>query len=260
MIYQPFIMKTIETVRENKNISQEKLVENITSLRSYYRYLNQEIEIPYDVLLALVTTLNIELSDLIIHQDNQQILDKTLGKIIRNHRLNRYAEIETFQSSLQVSLLSDQQGTLLKELTLNRLDALEKYFEASLTLHTSQIERVIEYIDSGKDFYVLLEYIIENMYDSIASSDVSSYAFYEKLLTHYTSKTNDGYIYYPLSLIQCHIYKDNEEHFQEALVRHISNHHYFNDVMSVHSYLKVMNEIFSINAEKIIIDYIKKAI
>jgi transcriptional regulator with XRE-family HTH domain len=253
-------MKTIEKVREDKKMSQEKLVENITSLRSYYRYLNQDIEIPYDTLLALVSKLHIELSDLILHQDDDIMLDKQLGKLVRHARLHRETESKSVTQSLHAFSLNTRQHTLLKDMMSNRKHALINYLQSSIDMDDVSLDQMLAFVDTGKSFYTFLELVIEKTFDVIESHQTDDYDMFETLLKHFKTKTNDGYINYPLTYLQCHMYVHDTQRFQEAIIKHLSLHHFYDDTLSVKEYTEKLSLLFQKDIQLMFNEFIKKAI
>ena len=60
-------LEAIETLRKEKKLSIEDLIENITSERSYRRYLNQDLPIPLDTLEKLIFKLGVDLPDILMY-------------------------------------------------------------------------------------------------------------------------------------------------------------------------------------------------
>lgn len=62
----------IEKIRYGRNISQEKLLEGIVSIRQYRRYLYGEVEIPFSVLAQLASRMNISPDKLFIEFEEEK--------------------------------------------------------------------------------------------------------------------------------------------------------------------------------------------
>lgn len=60
-------LEAVETIRKEKGLSIERLIEEITSERSYRRYLNAELPIPLDVLEKLISKLDVQIADILIY-------------------------------------------------------------------------------------------------------------------------------------------------------------------------------------------------
>lgn len=260
MTYQAFIMKTIEKMREDKHMSQEMLLEDITSKRSYYRYINLDIEIPYDILLALVTKLNIQLDDLMFEHNDALINDEWIGKFIRQSRLERYDEAQKAKEMMLTQSLTDKQQLLLEQINESPKEALATYFSDTFHINDASLEDVIKHIDFGKDFHILLEFMITLTYEAVEHQKESLYDMFEKILSHYKTKTTDGYINYPLTYLQCHMYQHHDTLFEESVIKHLALHHFFSDHVSTKAYVDTLSKKFQKDIRLIFETFIEKAI
>ena len=60
-------LEAIDTIRKEKGLSIEALIEDITSERSYRRYMNQELSIPLQILEKMILRLGVSMSDILIY-------------------------------------------------------------------------------------------------------------------------------------------------------------------------------------------------
>lgn len=60
-------LEAVESLRKEKGLSIEALIEDVTSERSYRRYIQQELPIPLHVLEKLILKLDVDLPDILIY-------------------------------------------------------------------------------------------------------------------------------------------------------------------------------------------------
>lgn len=60
-------IQILESFRKQQKMSVETFIEDITSSRSYYRYINQETDIPIGILLKLIKKMNVSSASFFVH-------------------------------------------------------------------------------------------------------------------------------------------------------------------------------------------------
>ncbi|MGB0417930.1 MAG: hypothetical protein ACPGCR_04075 [Acholeplasmataceae bacterium] len=96
MTYQHALVNYLENYRRSIKVSIDDFIHDITSSRSYYRYLNLEQNIPMDVLLKFTHRYQFDLKELLDYLNDQPNIDYYIARIIRMNRLHRHEFIDAY--------------------------------------------------------------------------------------------------------------------------------------------------------------------
>lgn len=238
MTYQRALVNYLENYRRSIKLTIDDFIHDITSSRSYYRYLNLEQHMPMDVLLKFTNRYQFDLKDLLDYLNDQPNIDYYMARIIRMHRLHRNALIDSYlkkitpyinESLLEIinQMLSDN----------NRIKALEKVF------NETDIHAFITRYKKGKDTQVILEYLIEKGYTLINGPYHKDLETITLFLNDVRAYSNDRYLDYPTTLFLAHLNKD----VIHNITQHVALHLFFNDQVSLKSYVTSLNKTFQID-------------
>ena len=138
-------IEIIENIRKQRKISIDQLLHNITSERSYRRYLLKEKDIPLEVLTKLMKALDVSVIDMIIY--TLQVVQKPSG-VIELLQYTHYNNLDL--ASHYHPLLMNYQGDKAS------LTHLVKYFVALYTYkldgNASEFNASCMYLETLTDF------------------------------------------------------------------------------------------------------------
>lgn len=238
MTYQRALVNYLENYRRSIKLTIDDFIYDITSSRSYYRYLNLEQHIPMDVLLKFTNRYQFDLKELLDFLNDQPNIDYYVARIIRMHRLSRHAFIDTYINKIKPYINASLLEIINQMLSdNNRIKALEKL------LTDSDIHALIARYKKGKDTQVILEYLIEKGYTLINGpyhKDLETIALFLNDVKNYS---NDRYLDYPTTLFLAHLNQD----VLHNITQHVALHLFFNDRVSLKSYVASLNKTFQIN-------------
>lgn len=176
-------LEAIESLRKEKGLSIDDLIDDVTSERSYRRYLNQELPIPLNILQKLISKLDVDFPDVLIYV--LKIKQKPSG-IIEFFTYTHYQELELAKSYYDSLKAYDKDSQ-----TLNTLVSLYvHYYEYQLNLLS--IDQLKSIFDTNKDifdasistieslsYFVLYAYLFEDFtYHDIITSSLLEKNFY----------------------------------------------------------------------------------
>lgn len=176
-------LEAVESLRKEKGISIDDFIDEITSERSYRRYLNQELSIPLDVLGKLIEKLDVAFPDILLYV--LKIKQKPSG-IIEFLTYTHYQELE-----LAKSYYDSLKGYDKDSSSLNTLVSLYvAYYEYQM--HLLSIDQLKSIFDKNNDvfdrsipnieslsYFVLYAYLFEDFtYHDIITSSLLEKNFY----------------------------------------------------------------------------------
>lgn len=258
--YQDVLVKMIELKRIDQQLSLDELLEDVTSKRSYYRYIKLEAEMPLRIIGLLCSKLNLNVLDLLDFAKTSDFKDFHLARFIRFHRLQLNDAMNQSKETLLSMSLSSNEQALISASTLkgNRYQALHDYLQLEYPLDTLQPKNWMHGPIQHTSFHVFLEYVIEFGYQHL--DDLKNLSYATQYLHHVKPKMSDHYINDPLSLFEAYLYEDQREVCELALIRHISNHFFFDQGTPVSTYIKTLEKRFSIHAFQLFKDTFIKTI
>ena len=173
-------LEAVETLRKEKKLSIEDLIENITSERSYRRYLNQDLPIPLDTLEKLIFKLGVDLPDILMYV--LKIKQKPSG-IIEFFTYTHYQELELAKPYYDALKNYDKDSKPLNtlvslyvsyyefQLNLMSIDQLKHIFETNKDVFDASIPTI-----ESLSYFVLYAYL----FDDISHHDVITSSLLEK--------------------------------------------------------------------------------
>lgn len=238
MTYQHALVNYLENYRRSIKLTIDDYIHDITSSRSYYRYLNLEQHIPMDVLLKFTNRYQFDLKELLDFLNDQPNIDYYVARIIRMHRLHRMTFIDSYMNKITPYINETLLEIIIQMLSdNNRIQALEK------VLNETDIHALITRYKKGKDTQVILEYLIEKGYTLINGPYHKDLETITLFLTDVRAYSNDRYLDYPTTLFLAHLNKD----VIQNITQHIALHLFFNDHVSLKSYVTSLNKTFQID-------------
>ena len=250
MTYQHALVNYLENYRRSIHLTMDEFIHDITSSRSYYRYLNLEQHIPMDVLLKFTNRYQFDLKELLDFLNDQPNIDYYIARIIRMHRLHRMTFIDSYMNKISPYINETLSDALTQMLSNNnRIYMLEKF------LNETDINSLMNRYKKGKDTHVILEYLIEKGYTLIHHSDQKDLDTITLFLNDVRTYSNDRYLDYPTTLFLAHLGKD----VTNNITQHVALHLFFNDEVSFKSYMKSLNELFQINFDSQFESIVQKA-
>jgi hypothetical protein len=250
MTYQRALVNYLENYRRSIKLTIDDFIHDITSSRSYYRYLNLEQHIPMDVLLKFTNRYQFDLKELLDYLNDQPNIDYYIARIIRMHRLHRNAFIESYLNKIMPYIkesLLDIINQMLSD--HNRIQALENILE------DTDVDALISRYKKGKDTQVILEYLIEKGYTLIHGPYHKDLETITLFLNDVRAYSNDRYLDYPTTLFLAHLNKD----VTNNITQHVALHLFFNDHVSLKSYVTSLNKSFNMNLSSHLTSIIKQA-
>ena len=250
MTYQRALVNYLENYRRSIKLTIDDFIHDITSSRSYYRYLNLEQHMPMDVLLKFTNRYQFDLKELLDFLNDQPNIDYYIARIIRMHRLNRMTFIDSYMNKITPYINETVHDVLIQMLTNNnRLHTLEKL------LNDTDINTLINRYKKGKDTHVILEYLIEKGYTLINHSNQDDLDTITLFLNDVRTYSNDRYLDYPTTLFLAHLGND----VINNITQHVALHLFFNDEVSFKSYMNSLNELFQINIASQLESFVQEA-
>lgn len=242
--YQDVLVKMIELKRIDQHLTIDQLLEDITSVRSYYRYLKLEADMPLRVIGALCHRLHLNVSDLLDYAKTSDFKDFHLAKFIRFHRLKSFKLVKQTKETLLNLTLSKEEKDLIKTIEQDntRFQPLQTFFEtlfnkealAPKNWMTGHVRHLIPHL--------FLEYVIEYGYQKL--HDLKQLSFVIEYLHQIKPTLTEQYILYPLSLFEAYCYQHQQDRCQDALIKHVSNHFFFDQGIPVSVYIKTLEQTF----------------
>lgn len=245
--YQDVLVKMIELKRIDQQLTLDHLLEDITSTRSYYRYLKLEADMPLRVVGLLCHKLNLNVSDLLDYAKTSDFKDFHLGRYIRSHRLKSIESLQQSKETLNTLTLSSIDLDLIDNMERHqkRNQVLSDYFE---TLFSKDALEPKKWLHSHIRYlmpHLFLEFVIEYGYHHL--HDLNKLAYVIEYLHQIKPTFTDHYIHYPLSLFEAHCYQHQQDRCQEALIKHVSNHFFFDQGIPVSNYIKTLEKSFHLD-------------
>jgi len=245
--YQDVLVKMIELKRIDQHITLDQLLEDITSVRSYYRYLKLEAAMPLRVIGLICHRLHLNVSDLLDYAKTSDFKDFHLAKFIRFHRLKSFKLMKQTKETLLTLALSIEEQNLIETIEQhnNRFQALQDFFETSFNKESLMPNQWMKHHARFLMPSVFLEYVIE--YGFYHLHDVKMLTFVIEYLNQIKPTLTDQYINYPLSLFEAYYYQHQQDRCQDALIKHVSNHFFFDQGMPVSDYIKTLEKTFHLD-------------
>ena len=146
-------LEAVESLRKEKGLSIDDLIEDVTSERSYRRYLNQELPIPLNTLEKLIFKLDVNFPDILIYV--LKIKQKPSG-IIEFFTYTHYQEFELAKPYYESLKTYDKDSS-----TLNTLVSLYvAYYEYQINLLS---------LNQLRDVFDTKKHIFDNSISNIES-------------------------------------------------------------------------------------------
>lgn len=238
MTYQHALVNYLENYRRSIKVPIDDFIHDITSSRSYYRYLNLEQNIPMDVLLKFTHRYQFDLKELLDYLNDQPNIDYYISRIIRMNRLHRHEFVDVYIKKITPYISGSILDVLHQMISSNnRMLALEKI------LDNTDINHLITRYKKGKDTLVILEYFVEKGYTLLNGSNQEDLETITLFLENTRTYSNDRYLDYPTTLFLAHLGKD----VTQNITQHVALHIFFNDDVSLKSYVKSLSETFKLN-------------
>lgn len=286
----------IDTIRKEKGLSIEALIEDITSERSYRRYMNQELSIPLQTLEKMILRLGVSMSDILIYV--LKVKQKPSG-IIEFFTYLHYDEI-TLATPYYKRLKDYQKDSLQLNTLVSMYVSWYEYkshlisldtFKTALNAHKNIFNPAMESIESlsfyilyaiifedfalhetimhsllNNNFYmsqILLFDIITDQYLLFLSTDDIYYNDYERLTTLFYQVSHmwhDAYFIYSAYIHHAHIkYKNNDSKYLDDLKKHLYYEHLLQSKSSK-KYEKIISVITSSSTDLILKRDLEKAL
>ena len=255
-------LEAIDTIRKEKGLSIEALIEDITSERSYRRYMNQELSIPLQTLEKMILRLGVSMSDILIyvlkvkqkpsgiiefftylHYDEitlakpyyKRLKDYQKDSLHLNILVSMYVSWYEYKSHL-ISL--DAFKTILdthKHIfnpAMDTIESLSFYILYAIIFEDFTLHETIMHSLLDNNFYmsqILLFDIITDQYLLFLSNDDIYYKDYARLSTLFYQVSHmwhDAYFIYSAYIHHAHIkYKNNDLTYQDDLKKHLYYEH-----------------------------------
>lgn len=178
-----YYLEAVESLRKEKGLSIDDLIEDVTSERSYRRYLNQELPIPLHTLEKLIFKLDVDFPDILIYV--LKIKQKPSG-IIEFLTYTHYQEYELAKPFYKNLKHYDKDSSNLNTLVFLyvsyydylrnhlSLDELRNLFDSSKHFFDDSISNI-----ESLSYFVLYAYIFDNLtYHDIITSSLLEKNFY----------------------------------------------------------------------------------
>jgi transcriptional regulator with XRE-family HTH domain len=255
-------LEAIDTIRKEKGLSIEALIEDITSERSYRRYMNQELSIPLQTLEKMILRLGVSMSDILIyvlkvkqkpsgiiefftylHYD-EFILAKPFYERLKNYQkdslqlntlVSMYVSWYEYKSLL---ISSDTFKTTLESHkhifnpAMNTIESLSFYILYAITFEDFTLHETIMRSLLENNFYlsqILLFDIITDQYLLLLSKDDIYEKDYERLSTLFYQVAHmwhDAYFIYSAYVHQAYLkFRNNDLTYKDDLKKHLYYEH-----------------------------------
>lgn len=178
-----YYLEAVESLRKEKGLSIDNLIEDITSERSYRRYLNQDVPIPLDILEKLINKLDVDFPDILIYV--LKIKQKPSG-IIEFLTYSHYQELNLASpyydslkgydkdSSTLNTLVSVYVAYYEYQMNLLSFDQLKSIFDTNKDIFDVSIPNI-----ESLSYFVLYAYIFDDAtYHDIITSSLLEKNFY----------------------------------------------------------------------------------
>lgn len=145
----------LERLRAARNISQESLVQGITSLRQYRRYMNGESEIPFQIIDKLCDRLGIQTINLIqeiesARTDESKEVDKFYNAVV----FNNHEDVAKLRGTLEKRNFIDNENRLIFEHSVIIYDFMGH--KMSLEVASEKTKKLINFDKIGKQTILTL--------------------------------------------------------------------------------------------------------
>lgn len=253
MTYQHALVNYLETYRKKHRLTIDAFIEDVTSQRSYYRYIELTQDLPMDVLLAFTSKYNFDLKELLDFLSDTPDVDFYLAKIRRFKRLKRHQFIDTYVNKIK-HYLADDQKHLLKSVLSDEdpLHFFNQYFK------TDSMDDLIIGYNSGKQQPLILEYMIDLGMSFLQEHKMTQLKLVCDFLDTIRKQSSDRYLDYPTTLFLVHLHKENKQLMINYMLSHLSLHLFFNDHESFKSYTEKMNLQFQLDFTSFFTEIIEK--
>ena len=238
MTYQHALVNYLENYRKSIKVPIDDFIHDITSSRSYYRYLNLEQNIPMDVLLKFTHRYQFDLKELLDYLNDQPNIDYYISRIIRMNRLHRHGFVDVY-----IKKITPYISGLILDVLHQMMSSDDRMLALEKILDNTDINHLITCYKKGKDTLVILEYFIEKGYTLLNGPNQEDLETITLFLENTRTYSNDRYLDYPTTLFLAHLGKD----VTQNITQHVALHIFFNDDVSLKSYVKSLNETFKIN-------------
>lgn len=151
-----YFIEIIDEIRKNRKITVEELVENIISVRTYFRYYNYEQEVKLDTIYSLSKKLNITLSDMIFYKLHTKEKTSYFNDFLIYLTRNKHSKCEFFYQSLLNNEYEADDKLIVIKCLLKRY-AFEKK-EISLDDYLSFLEEKFLYIKKNNFDSMYIDY------------------------------------------------------------------------------------------------------
>ena len=253
MTYQHVLVNYLETYRKKHHLTIDNFIEDITSQRSYYRYIELTQDLPMDVLLKFTTKYAFDLKELLDFLSASPDVNGYLAKIRRFKRLKRNEVIDAYVNIIK-HYLNEKQQHLLESL-LHQDHAIESF---KTFFNTDVIEDLIKYYESGKHQALILEYMIDLGETYLAEHNMTALKKVSDFLENTRKQSSDRYLDYPTTLFLAHLNQENQSSMIPYMLSHLSLHIFFNDHESFKTYVSTMNQHFNLDFSQYFIDMVEK--
>lgn len=240
MTYQHALVNYLETYRKKHRLTIDAFIEDVTSQRSYYRYIELTQDLPMNVLLAFTSKYDFDLKELLDFLSDTPDVEFYLAKMRRFKRLKRHQYIDTYVHKIKHYVTEDQECFL--QSILNNEDPLQffkQYFK------TDSIDELIKRYESGKYQPLILEYMIDLGTSYLLENNIVQLKKVSDFLDTIRKQSSDRYIDYPTTLFLAHLNQNNHDTCIHYLLSHVSLHIFFIDHISFKSYMKTLSNTYS---------------
>lgn len=178
-----YYLEAIESLRKEKGLSIDDLIEDVTSERSYRRYLNKDLPIPLDTLEKLIFKLDVDFPDILMY--TLKIKQKPSG-IIEFLTYTHYQEFETAKPYYEDLKHYDEDTSNLNTLVflyvsyydylsnLISLDELRNLFDTNKHFFDDSISNI-----ESLGYFVSYAYIFDDLtYHDVITSSLLEKNFY----------------------------------------------------------------------------------
>lgn len=253
MTYQHALVNYLETYRKKHRLTIDAFIEDVTSQRSYYRYIELTQDLPMDVLLAFTSKYDFDLKELIDFLSDTPDVEFYLAKIRRFKRLKRHPYIDTYVHTIRDYITEDQEYFLQFMLgDEDPLTCFQQYFK------TDSIDELIQRYESGKHQPLILEYMIDLGSTYLLENKLVPLKKVTDFLDMIRKQSSDRYLDYPTTLFLAHLHKDDSSLSNQHLLQHVSLHIFFSDHESFKSYTEKMTLQFNLDFPSYFIEIIEK--
>lgn len=255
-------LEAIDTIRKEKGLSIVTLIEDITSERSYRRYMNQELSIPLQTLEKMILRLGVSMSDILIYvlkvkqkpsgiiefftylYYDELMLAKPFYERLKNYQkdslqLNTLVSMYVIWYEYKSQLISldifknalDSKKHIFNP-AMNTIESLSFYILYAIifedfTLHENIMLSLLE-----KNYYlsqILLFDIITDQYLLLLSKDETYEKDYERLSTLFYQVAHmwhDAYFIYSAYVHQAYVkFRNNDLTYKDDLNKHLYYEH-----------------------------------